>query len=229
LKHKNIVIALLIVIGGGLGAVVLSNFHKTDVVAETQVIMTSIPLDCYVYFSYYGNGTTHQTNEQAQVVWYPPMVDSLNHTLPKNLGPFMRSPSFTVYLFNHCPFLNTTKPIIYYPKFNESLGVSNTFVHPSQYLLEKQKEQQELMNYDLFSDPKHYNRIEYLASAFNQTLPEITDELFLTGAVDMDKCTNPSWRQNSTIRECTWQNSHYVVDRHDQSLMVIVDRPPPVK
>lgn len=219
-RKRNFAIGLLMVLGAS-GAAYLMNLQVNDVYYQTGEIMSHIPLDCMIYFPPDSNHTV----ENAQAIYYQSVVDGVNKTGVKYVGAFLRSPAFQMYLFENCHVFNGTKKINEYTSFNKSAIDMTAYSAPSKWLRDQVKVEQILHDYDYKSNPNNFSRIENVSAVYNIPLQSTIDELFLNGAVNLDDCKNPSWRINSDIRQCTWYDSHFVVMKHNQDLMAILDSP----
>lgn len=195
--------------------------YQTNIVFQTEVFMAGVPNDCYVYFP---DPKIHDPTT-AQAIYYVGMMDGINKTGIKYLGPFLRSAAFQQYVFTHCEFLNMTHKYSWPQKYNSSLGSPNDIIPPSNYVINLESSEQSFMNYDFNSNPKNYTHIEQLAQDYNMTLPHVTDQLFLHNAMNIDNCKNPSWRWNSTIRQCQFHDTIYVVDKNTFDLLGIFTPP----
>lgn len=219
-KKRNIIIGILMVLGAS-GTAYFMDLQVNDVQYETGEIMSHVPLACMIYFPPNGNHTI----DSAQAIYYQPVVDGINQTGVKYIGPFLRSPAFQMYMFENCHVFNGNKTIGYYTTFDKSAIDDKAYAAPSDWLRNQVAVEQSIHDYNFKSNPNNFNRIEDVSAFYNISLQSTVDELFLNGALDIDKCKNPSWRENSDIRQCTWNNSHFVVVKHNQDLMVILDKP----
>ena len=219
-RKRNIVIGLFMVLGAS-GAAFYMDLQVNDVSYITGETMSHVPLDCMIYFPPQGNHTV----DSAQAIYYQNVVDGVNKTGVKYIGPFLRSPAFQEYMFTNCHVFNGTKHINEYQTFNKSFVDVNAYSEPSDWLKNQVSIEQKLHDYNWKSNPSNYSRIEQVSYVYGINLQSTVDELFLNGALDLDKCQNPSWRDNSDIRQCTWHDSHFVVVKHNQDLLAILDKP----
>lgn len=219
-RKRNIVIGLFMVLGAS-GAAFYMDLQVNDVSYITGEIMSHVPLDCMIYFPPQGNHTV----DSAQAVYYQNVVNGVNQSGVKYIGPFLRSPAFQEYMFTNCHVFNGTKHINEYQTFNKSFVDVNAYSEPSDWLKNQVSIEQKLHDYNWKSNPSNYSRIEQVSYVYGINLQSTVDELFLNGALDLDKCQNPSWRDNSDIRQCTWHDSHFVVVKHNQDLLAILDKP----
>ena len=222
-KKKYLIVGLVIIIGATFGAYFLDKWNN-DIMTQTNILLSNVPTNCYTYFP-----QPNDTNiETGQVIYYQSVVDGINKTGEKYIGPFLRSPAFTMWLFQHCPMYNGTQSIFKTKQYNDSSADHSRLIQPSQSLIDQVKYEQAMMHYNYKQNPDNFTRIEYIASNFHQTLQSTIDNLFLAGALnitDSKQCINPSWRANSDIRQCTMFNSTFVVNLHNQNLMAIVQKP----
>lgn len=222
-KKKYLVIGVIMIVAALLGTYELDRSNN-NIETQTDIIMSHVPADCYSFFPH-----KNDTNiADAQVVYYQSVVDGINKTGVKYMGSFLRSPAFTEWLFNNCPVYNATTLIYNQKQFNSSDALVSERIKPSFVLQQKVTEEQKMFDYNYNDNSNHFSRIEYIAINFNQTLQSTIDNLFLSGGLNMDdkkQCVNPSWRLDSVIRQCTMYNSTFVVNKNNQDLMTILDKP----
>jgi len=187
----------------------------------TQKTMDGIPMHCYEYFN---DKSTNASN--SDMTFYPEVINSLNKTGMHNLFPFIRSASFHLYMFENCPYLNYTKYGGLPKDFNATWGTQDIRIQPTPYLVSQQQREQNMFEYDFASNKLNFNRIEYIGNQFGLTLPQVTDNLLLSNSLNFTACVNPSWKANSTVRQCNFEDSHFDLDKNTQALIGILDPPP---
>jgi len=213
---------MLLLVAIGAGGIAYSMYKdQNSLMVQTNKIMDGIPTDCYVMFP---DSNDHYSKD-AVATYYPSMINNINKTGIKYLYPFLRSSAFHLYLYQNCPYLDTAKNKVP-EKFNQSLGTENTLIKPDNYIIDSERKEQKLFEYNIVKNPNNYTKIEHLAGNFSLNFQQVVDKLFWENATDIDYCKNPSFMKNSTLRQCTFDNSHFLVNKNTEELIGILDAPP---
>lgn len=230
-NKKYVVIGIVMIVVASVAAYLLQP-SEDESMAQTNVIMSGIPAQCYTYFP---TGSNSSLSSNAQVAYYQSMVDGINKTGIKYLGPFLRSPAFAEWLFKNCPVYNSTNSIYTVKQFNESYAENNARIDPSPELLKAVQSEQQMLSYNYIKNPDNFTDVFQMANHFNTDLQTVSDNLFMAGALDINgittkngtangpllsECHNPSWLKNSIPRQCSIYNSTMDVNVHNQNLML---------
>lgn len=230
-NKKYVAIGVTMIVAASV-AVYLLQSTQDDFMTQINTLMSGIPVQCYTYFP---TGSNSSISSDAQVVYYQSVVDGINKTGMKYLGPFLRSPAFTEWLFQNCPVYNGTSSIYTVKQFNGSDADKNARVAPSPELIQAVKNEQNALTYNYKQNPENFTTVFDMANYFNTDPQTVSDDLFLSGALDIDgittkngttngpllsECHNPSWMKTSVPRQCSIYNSTIVVNVHNQNMML---------
>jgi hypothetical protein len=187
-----------------------------DVEKITQSTMQGVSLACYIY-------NDPQTNSPEVKFYNQTILSIYNDKLITNPSQFINQPSFQEYVFNHCPYFTGNANNVP-DTFNSTLADYNHRIATPGEIIQLVSTEQKLTDYNFSAIALHNPRIESTAQFFGMDLPQVVSQLFQNKLLSMDKCINPSWNKNSTIRECVFNDSHIVVDRQG-NLMGLLDSP----
>lgn len=229
-KPKYLAIGTIMIICGSAGAYFLISWNN-DIMTQTGIIMSHVTPDCYVFLQ-----NKNDTNAaDAQVAYYSTMVGQINSSGVKYIGPFLRSPAFIDWLFQNCPAYNGTQSIFQLRSYNASLADQSHHIWPSVELQQKVKTEQSMLQYDYKKNADNFTNVYDIANHFKSDVQSVVDNMFLSGTLDINgmvtkdgtpngpalsECHNPSWLENSTIRQCSIYNSTIVVNKYNQDIMV---------
>ena len=230
LKKKNLVIGAVIFVAAIVAAYGLTSWSN-NLTTQTNIILSHVKPECYVYFPNKNNTDP----SSAQVAYYKSVADNITSSGIKYTGPFLRSPAFTEWLFNNCPLYNGTQSIYNLTSYNPSFANQSSHINPSVELENSVTSEQKMLHYNYRQNPDNFVNVFQVANHFNTDLQSTIDNMFMAGALNIDglvtkdgtangtalsECHNPSWRENSTLRQCSIYNSTIVVNKDTQYLMV---------
>lgn len=231
INKKYVAIGITMIVAASVAAYMLQS-TEDNIMTKINAVMSGIPAQCYTYFP---AGTDMSQISNGQVAYYQSMVDGINKTGIKYLGPFLRSPAFAEWLFQNCPVYNSTNSIYTVKQFNESYAENQARIDTSPELLKAVQSEQQMLSYNYIKNPDNFTDVFQMANHFNTDLQTVSDNLFMAGALNINgittkngtangpllsECHNPSWLKDSVERQCSIYNSTIVVNAHNQNLML---------